>query len=181
MAPHSSTLAWKIPWTEEPGGLPSKGSHRVGHDWSDLAAAAAGLSFWKEWFWSSPNFGQSCISVLLPIRLRQFDKTEWKKWDTLDVLRQSGKWFVSQETARLSSPLLTYNTLHKPGRVTDGHTHHSASSSITSHRLSISVTSWAPWKWKWSCSVVSDSSQPGSSVRGVFQARVLEWGAIAFS
>ena len=32
MAPHSSTLAWKIPWTEKPGGLPSMGSHRVGHD-----------------------------------------------------------------------------------------------------------------------------------------------------
>ena len=32
MAPHSSTLAWKIPWMEEPGGLPSMGSHRVGHD-----------------------------------------------------------------------------------------------------------------------------------------------------
>ena len=37
MAPHSSTLAWKIPWTEEPGRLQSMGSHRVGHDWSDLA------------------------------------------------------------------------------------------------------------------------------------------------
>ena len=32
MAPHSSTLAWKIPWTEEPGGLLSMGSLRVGHD-----------------------------------------------------------------------------------------------------------------------------------------------------
>ena len=41
MATHSSTLAWKIPWTEEPGRLPSMGSHRVGHDRSDLAAAAA--------------------------------------------------------------------------------------------------------------------------------------------
>ena len=39
MAPHSSTLAWKTPWTEEPGGLPSVGLHRVGHDCSDLAAA----------------------------------------------------------------------------------------------------------------------------------------------
>ena len=39
MAPHSSTFAWWIPWTEEPGGLPSMGSHRVGHDQSDLAAA----------------------------------------------------------------------------------------------------------------------------------------------
>ena len=32
MAPHSSTLAWKIPWMEEPGGLQSMGSRRVGHD-----------------------------------------------------------------------------------------------------------------------------------------------------
>ena len=34
MAPHSSTLAWKIPWTEEPGGLQSMESRRVGHDWA---------------------------------------------------------------------------------------------------------------------------------------------------
>ena len=40
MATHSSILAWRIPGTEEPGGLPSMGSHRVRHDWSDLAAAA---------------------------------------------------------------------------------------------------------------------------------------------
>ena len=39
MAPCSSTLAWQIPWMEEPGGLPSMGSHRVGHNWSDLTAA----------------------------------------------------------------------------------------------------------------------------------------------
>ena len=41
MATHSSVLAWRIPGTGEPGGLPFMGSHRVGHDWSDLAAAAA--------------------------------------------------------------------------------------------------------------------------------------------
>ena len=41
MATHSSVLAWRIPGTEEPGGLLSMGSNRVGHDWSDLAAAAA--------------------------------------------------------------------------------------------------------------------------------------------
>ena len=40
MATHSSVLAWRIPGTGEPGGLPCMGSHRVGHDWSDLAAAA---------------------------------------------------------------------------------------------------------------------------------------------
>ena len=41
MATHSSVLAWRIPRTGEPGGLPSMGSHRVGHDLSDLAAVAA--------------------------------------------------------------------------------------------------------------------------------------------
>ena len=40
MATHSSLLTWRIPGMAEPGGLPSLGSHRVGHDGSDLAAAA---------------------------------------------------------------------------------------------------------------------------------------------
>ena len=43
MATHSSILAWRIPWTEEPGGLQSVGSHRVGHDWSNWADS--GLAF----------------------------------------------------------------------------------------------------------------------------------------
>ena len=37
MATHSSILAWRIPWTEDPGGLQSIGLQRVGHNWSDLA------------------------------------------------------------------------------------------------------------------------------------------------
>ena len=44
MATHSNVLAWRIPGTGEPGGLPSMGSHRIGHGWSDLAAAAAAES-----------------------------------------------------------------------------------------------------------------------------------------
>ena len=47
MATHSSILAWRIPGTGEPGGLPSMGSHRVGHNWSDLAAAV--LTDQKGW------------------------------------------------------------------------------------------------------------------------------------
>ena len=49
MATHSSVLAWRIPGMGEPGGLPSMGSHRVGHNWSNLAAAAFtyhGLPWW---------------------------------------------------------------------------------------------------------------------------------------
>ena len=47
MATHSSVLAWRIPGTGEPGGLPSMGSHRAGHDWSYLAAAAAVVTLLK--------------------------------------------------------------------------------------------------------------------------------------
>ena len=61
MATHSSLLAWRIPGTVEPGGLPSMVSHRVGHDWSDLAAAAAAATFWdtsSSWKYSyNPRLG----------------------------------------------------------------------------------------------------------------------------
>ena len=55
MATHSSVLAWRIPGMAEPGGLLSMGSHRVGHDWSDLTAAAAKrvhkiqYYYWNAW------------------------------------------------------------------------------------------------------------------------------------
>ena len=45
VATHSSVLAWRIPGTGEPGGLLSMGSHRVGHDWSNLAAAAPAAGY----------------------------------------------------------------------------------------------------------------------------------------
>ena len=54
MATHSIVLAWRIPGTGEPSGLPSLGSHRVGHNWSDLAAAASqgyGFSCGHAWMW----------------------------------------------------------------------------------------------------------------------------------
>ena len=54
MATHSSILAWRIPWTEEPGRLQSMGSHRVGHNWSHLACTHsiwAGLLICKLWYW----------------------------------------------------------------------------------------------------------------------------------
>ena len=65
MAPHSSVLAWRIPGMGEPGGLPSMASHRVRHDWSDLATAAAAaatsceeLTHWKRpWCWEGLGAG----------------------------------------------------------------------------------------------------------------------------
>ena len=65
MATHSSVVAWRIPGTGEPGGLPSMGSHRVGHDWSYLAAARS----WKKWekrFWPLPPPGEMQWVFWLP-------------------------------------------------------------------------------------------------------------------
>ena len=55
MAPHSSTLVWKIPWTEEPGGLQTMGSWRVGHNW---AASLSLFSFmhWRRIWQPTPVF-----------------------------------------------------------------------------------------------------------------------------
>ena len=49
MAPHSSPLAWKIPWTEEPGGLQSMGSWRVGHDWATSLSLFAFMHWRRKW------------------------------------------------------------------------------------------------------------------------------------
>ena len=49
MATHSSALAWRIPGMGEPGGLPSMGSHRVGHNWSNLAAAVGKIPWSRKW------------------------------------------------------------------------------------------------------------------------------------
>ena len=49
MAPHSSTLAWKIPWTEEPGRLQSMGSRRVGHDWATSLSLFTFMHWRRKW------------------------------------------------------------------------------------------------------------------------------------
>ena len=54
-APHSSTLAWRIPWTDEPGRLQSMGSQRIRHDWSDLAQTQSGINESFLGLWSQPS------------------------------------------------------------------------------------------------------------------------------
>ena len=49
MAAHSSTLAWKIPWTEEPGGLQSRGSRRVRHDWATSLSLFTFMHWRRRW------------------------------------------------------------------------------------------------------------------------------------
>ena len=69
MATHSSILACRIPWTEEPGGLQSMGSQRVGHDWCNLAAAAVGFP--------GGSGGKDCLAMQDP----WVGKIPWRrKW-----------------------------------------------------------------------------------------------------
>ena len=60
-----TVLSWRIPGTEEPGGLPSMGSHRVGHDWRDLAAATVLYQIWHLKIF----FSQSMARLLIPLAL----------------------------------------------------------------------------------------------------------------
>ena len=83
METHSSVLAWRIPGTGEPGGLPSMGRHRVGHDWSDLAAA---------WFSQSPaRFIWSLSFANLRLLSTMFTsmKDAVKRWSALVCLAAS--------------------------------------------------------------------------------------------
>ena len=70
MATHSSVLAWRISGMGEPGGLPSMGSHRVGHDWSDLAAAAwlghsSSPSGFQGFLWPSSSQRKRVLSLVV--------------------------------------------------------------------------------------------------------------------
>ena len=79
MATHSSVLAWRIPGTGEPGGLLSMGSHRVGHYWSDLAAAAA---------WTSSRW---CSWVSCPVKLLR-GKQSNSFFEHINVKEKKGIW-----------------------------------------------------------------------------------------
>ena len=90
MAPHSSTLAWKIPWTEEPGSLQSMGLLRVGHDW------ATSLSFFT--FIGEGNGNPLQCSCLENPR----DGGAW--WAVISGVAQSRTWLKWLSSSRQSSP-----------------------------------------------------------------------------
>ena len=133
MATHSSVLAWRIPGTEEPGGLPSMGSHRVRHDWSDLAAAAAAIFlciYVSVFICSSVSGHLGCFYILAIVKSAAMNTGVGCHF-LLQCMRVKSESQVAQSCPTCSDPM--------------------------------------------------DCSPPGSSVHGIFQARVQEWGATAFS
>ena len=85
MASHSSVLAWRIPGTGEPGGLLSMGLHRVGHDWSDLAAAAAVLALEK---------GMATYSSILAWRISWTEELEGLQFMGLKKVSNMTEWLT---------------------------------------------------------------------------------------
>ena len=158
MATHSSVLALRIPGTGEPGGLPSMGSNRVGHDWSDLAAAAAYKRVLSE------KWKGSCSVVSDSLRPHGhqappsmgFSRQEY--WSGLPFPSPGN--FPTQG----SNPGLPHcrQTLYH-----------------LSHQGSLNESEVAHL-YPTLCNPM-DCSLPGSSVHRIFQARILEWVAISFS
>ena len=142
MAPHSSTLAWKIPWKEEPGRLLSMVSHRVGHDWSDLAAAAAAI------YNPESRDGSKQERKVLGCHIKYHNDHALQIFLTA-LLRALLSCFshvqlcVTPQTAAHQAPpsLGFFRKEHWSGLPFPSPMHESA-------------------KWKWSCSVLSDCSWP---------------------
>ena len=91
---HSSVLAWRIPGTGEPIGLPSLGSHRVGHDWNDLAAVSSLIS--RSTYLNMVTFTCDIFlqreSVFASTFWRHFESgtTKFKAWASLDDYHNAG-------------------------------------------------------------------------------------------
>ena len=122
MAPHSSTLAWKIPWTEEPGGLQSMGLLQVGHNWATSFSLFTFIHWRRKWQ-PTPVFlpGESqgwrslvCGHLWGPqsrTRLKQYSSSSKGtsaniSWASSQPHNLSSKFFASQIPSALISPSL---------------------------------------------------------------------------
>ena len=172
MATHSSVLAWRIPGMGDPGGLPSVGSHRVRHDWSDLAAAEAASLYY---IWSYDllvhGFIKEFSNTLLSIKLvvvMLVAQSCLTLCDPMDCSPPGSsvhgilqakilEWVACPPPDGLSNPGIKY------------HKHTAAAAAAKSFQSCPTL-----------CDPI-DGSPPGFPVPGTLQARTLEWVAISFS
>ena len=108
MAPHSSTLAWKIPWTGEPGGLQSMRSLRVGQDWATSLSLFTFMRWRRKWqptpvFLPGESQGQGSL-----VCCRLWGRTES---DTTEVTEQQQQWHIQGLPWWLSSKESTCNAV----------------------------------------------------------------------
>ena len=100
MATHSSILAWRIPWTEEPGRLRSMGSQRVEHDWATAQAGQGPLCFLLKFHWEPSRAGR-------PVCASQKGKPlKWHLSDLAKVEGKAGRTHVGTQGSQASNPLV---------------------------------------------------------------------------
>ena len=180
MAPHSITLAWKIPWMEEPGRLQSMGSQRVGHNWATLFSLFT-FMHWRTKWQPTPVFlpGESQgRGSLVGCRLWGCTESQLKRHSSSMVLvwldwlvfceygfSVSALWcplatptillgFLLPWAWGISSRLLQQSTAIAPylGWGVSPHRHPSWPSTWdSSSRPSCAHAAMAPWTWGWSC------------------------------
>ena len=119
MATHSSVLAWRIPGTGEPGGLPSVGSHRVGHDWCDLAAAAVFIGIYINWYFQV--FTSHSTAQISCVPFQTSDEGNWVNlWGKRKIKTQyrtcSGP-VPFQHSLVMSAEVLWGTSFHKHGHL----------------------------------------------------------------
>ena len=163
MAPHSSTLAWKIPWAEEPGRLHSMGLLRVRHHWASSLSLFTFMHWRRKW---QPT----------PVFLPGESHGRGASWAAIYGVAQSRTWLSDSTelnwTSMGSSLPMNWAHVSYIGRWILCHW---ATWEALIYPLKVEVKSCPTLRDPMDCSL------PGSSAHGIFQARVLEWLAISFS
>ena len=163
MAPHSSTLAWKIPWTEEPGRLQSMGSLRVGHDWATSLSLFSLSCIGEGNAWRIPGTGEP--SGLLSMGSHRV-RHDWS-----DLAAAAADSIFKSRDITLPTKVHLVKAMVSPAVTYGCEIWNIKKAAATAKSLQSSPTMCDP----------IDGSPPGSPVPGILQARVLEWVAISFS
>ena len=138
-ATHSSVLAWRIPWTGEPGGLQSMGWQRVGHNWATSA-----------WLTDSKNslprtMIQPQISVLLSVWYVNFNIPNMCPWTCLLQDAEPGKYKVPGSQGSKQGPIVT-----------------------ASRKICISISRKTNWWWTWDCPISLNKWTWGLAISQIF-------------
>ena len=183
MATHSGVLAWRIPGTGEPGGLPSMGPPRVGHDWSDLAAAAAAgklanIFHHFNGLKSKHKVLHKCNTFQHVINSASILTKMFTKLTTDEYLINISIFAWVYICAYLYLCIYIDRCRYL-------HVYLNLETSIMVKTINSPIKVEEKWsEVAQSCPTLSnpmDGSLPGPSIHGIFQARILECVAISFS
>ena len=170
MAPHSSTLAWKIPWMEEPGRLQSVGSLRVGHAWATSLSLFTFMHWRRKW---QPT----------PVFLPGESQRRGEPGGLLSMGSHSRTWLKRLSSSSSSSillPILLCVTFSLKFKEKEDFLKSKFSYLVVYYWFFVCMCVKSPQSCPTLCDPM-DSRPPGSSVYGILQERILESGSMPSS